>query len=316
MNFDAVIGQIKAAAPVFSGNVAGAAGYARAIEDQAWLPMPAAYVVPTDEEPAENDEAPGLFQLVRERFEVIVIFDNTADRRGQSVTATYESTKAQLFAAILNWRPESTADNPLIQPGDPNANRSAKGLSYAGGTLVNFDRARLFYSWSFALQTAISDADGWQPPSDPLAHILLTTPVTCEGNVNWTVGTVSDVAFDQSFPVPSPPLPFGPSPTLPATPDAATLAAALATETAARAAADADLAQRLVALGSVARGTFNFVQNVPAPVWTITHNLGRYPSVTIADSSGREVEGDVVYLSANAINVAFSAGFAGTAYLN
>ena len=48
----------------------------------------------------------------------------------------------------------------------------------------------------------------------------------------------------------------------------------------------------------------------------VEHDLGSYPSVTVVDSSGRYVIGDVQYLDENTIEVSFSASFAGKAYLN
>lgn len=58
--------------------------------------------------------------------------------------------------------------------------------------------------------------------------------------------------------------------------------------------------------------TFVFSQDTPASTWNVVHNLGRHPSVTVVDSTGHEVTGDVHYLSSNAVQVTFSAGFSGT----
>src|SRR5580765_2043752 len=57
------------------------------------------------------------------------------------------------------------------------------------------------------------------------------------------------------------------------------------------------------------------VQQVPLAVRHITHALGYSPNVTIVDTSGEQVEGDVVY-SPDLVTVTFSAAFAGTAYLS
>jgi hypothetical protein len=57
-------------------------------------------------------------------------------------------------------------------------------------------------------------------------------------------------------------------------------------------------------------------QGTPSNQWTITHNLGKYPSVTIVDTANSEVIGEVDYLSNNQIKVSFSASFSGKAYLN
>lgn len=62
----------------------------------------------------------------------------------------------------------------------------------------------------------------------------------------------------------------------------------------------------------------NYVHNqaVPSADWTITHNLARFPSVTVIDSAGSTVVGDVEYLSNNQVAVHFTAAFGGSAYLN
>lgn len=57
-------------------------------------------------------------------------------------------------------------------------------------------------------------------------------------------------------------------------------------------------------------------QEVPAATWTIQHNLGKKPSVTVVDSGGNEWQTAVEHLSANECRVSFSAPFAGRAYLN
>jgi len=62
--------------------------------------------------------------------------------------------------------------------------------------------------------------------------------------------------------------------------------------------------------------TYVFQQMTAASTWTITHNLDRYPSVTIVDSGGDQVFGDLVYTSANQLTLSFSAAFGAIAYLN
>lgn len=57
------------------------------------------------------------------------------------------------------------------------------------------------------------------------------------------------------------------------------------------------------------------VQEVASNTWTIMHNLNRYASVAIIDSSNRQVIGDIEYLNTNQIIVSFNGSFAGKAYL-
>jgi hypothetical protein len=51
-------------------------------------------------------------------------------------------------------------------------------------------------------------------------------------------------------------------------------------------------------------------------VWSIEHNLGRFPAVQVVDTAGSVVIGDIQYIDQNNITITFSAPFAGTAYLN
>lgn len=62
--------------------------------------------------------------------------------------------------------------------------------------------------------------------------------------------------------------------------------------------------------------TLTHHQANPAAVWPIVHGLGRFPSVTVVDSAGSTVLGDVTYTDANNLTLHFAAPFSGTAYLN
>jgi len=57
-------------------------------------------------------------------------------------------------------------------------------------------------------------------------------------------------------------------------------------------------------------------QTVSSSTWNITHNLNKYPSVSVVDSSNEEVIGEVEYINSNSLTVKFSAPFSGKAFLN
>lgn len=57
-------------------------------------------------------------------------------------------------------------------------------------------------------------------------------------------------------------------------------------------------------------------QSPASAVWTVSHGLGKFPSVTVIDSAGTEVVGDVVHIDANTTEITFSAAFSGKAYFN
>lgn len=61
---------------------------------------------------------------------------------------------------------------------------------------------------------------------------------------------------------------------------------------------------------------YHHVQSTPSATWTITHNLGKRPSVTVVDSGGNEWITSVEHLSENSLTIRFSAPFSGNAYLN
>ena len=67
--------------------------------------------------------------------------------------------------------------------------------------------------------------------------------------------------------------------------------------------------------------TFVHSQDVAAHTWTITHNLNRFPSVTVIDSGDTVVIGNIEYDSSNALTLKFYkksvlVTFGGKAYLN
>lgn len=61
---------------------------------------------------------------------------------------------------------------------------------------------------------------------------------------------------------------------------------------------------------------YKHVQNVSSSVWTINHEMRKHPSVTVKDSAGSTVIGEVEYVDLNTITITFSGAFSGEAYLN
>lgn len=62
--------------------------------------------------------------------------------------------------------------------------------------------------------------------------------------------------------------------------------------------------------------TYTHVQGSSSATWTVTHNLAKFPSVTVVDSGGTEVEGEVTHIDNNSLTISFTAPFSGTAYMN
>jgi|TARA_B110000908_G_scaffold95243_1_gene112790 hypothetical protein len=63
--------------------------------------------------------------------------------------------------------------------------------------------------------------------------------------------------------------------------------------------------------------SFTHDQSITASsTWTITHNMGKYPSVTVVDSANSYVIGNIEYINSNSLTVSFKNAFKGKAYLN
>jgi len=62
--------------------------------------------------------------------------------------------------------------------------------------------------------------------------------------------------------------------------------------------------------------TYRHVQSVSSDTWTINHNLNKYASVTVQDSAGSIVIGEITYNNKNTITLTFSGAFSGEAHLN
>lgn len=67
---------------------------------------------------------------------------------------------------------------------------------------------------------------------------------------------------------------------------------------------------------SAKSNTFIFEQNVDSKVWEISHSLGKFPSVSVFDTAGTEMLGDIQYIDNNNITITFSEEIRGKAYLN
>ena len=57
-------------------------------------------------------------------------------------------------------------------------------------------------------------------------------------------------------------------------------------------------------------------QGSASDTWVIAHNLNFMPNVTVQDSAGNIVEGEITYTNTNSLTVSFASAFSGKAYLS
>ena len=62
--------------------------------------------------------------------------------------------------------------------------------------------------------------------------------------------------------------------------------------------------------------SFEFAQASAASTWTVNHNLGKFPSVTVKLSDGTVGQAAITHTNKNTLTISFSADTSGTAYMN
>jgi hypothetical protein len=71
-------------------------------------------------------------------------------------------------------------------------------------------------------------------------------------------------------------------------------------------------------VNNIYTGDANYVhdQGVPSAQWEITHDLGKKCAVTVVDSAGSVVIGQITYNSINQVTLDFDGTFSGKAFFN
>ena len=77
-----------------------------------------------------------------------------------------------------------------------------------------------------------------------------------------------------------------------------------------------DVSALLIKNGAGFDKNFVYTQAVPSSQWNINHTLNKFASVSVVDTAGTQVYGDVTYDSYSSITLNFSSAFAGKAFLN
>ena len=66
--------------------------------------------------------------------------------------------------------------------------------------------------------------------------------------------------------------------------------------------------------GGGGSGSYTHTQAIAATVWTVPHNLNKYPSTTTTDNLGNVIYGDVAYVDANIVQITHGSALTGYAY--
>lgn len=145
MQLEIIIQALRERCPSFANRIGGAAQF-KLLPENAALTVPCAFVIPLDDSPKDSKSMNDVRQEMTDSFAVIVAIGNTADERGQGGVHSVKSLRAELWAALLGWRPDEDYN----------------GINYEGGSVLLLDRARLWYQFEFGAEMEISPEDGWQ----------------------------------------------------------------------------------------------------------------------------------------------------------
>lgn len=131
MKITPVVLQLRQRCPVFGGRVAGGIDF-DAVKASQQVDRPGAFVIATGDDATDNDLQNGIRQDITDAFDVVVILD-AKDQRGQLAVDVLHDIRAQLWLALVGWKPAVEYDP----------------ITYDGGDLVQIDRALVIYRYSF-----------------------------------------------------------------------------------------------------------------------------------------------------------------------
>lgn len=142
MKISHIIAAIRQRCPLFGARVAGASEF-KPLPENAKMELPAAYVIPLDDNPDEQRSQTDYWQNVTDAFAVVIIVNNTQDARGQASVDIVDTAREALWKALLGWSPEPKYD----------------GIVYQGGNLLEMNRAHLYYQFEFSASFEIGETD-------------------------------------------------------------------------------------------------------------------------------------------------------------
>jgi hypothetical protein len=116
MRVSLIIPRLLAECPIFDGRVAGAATYARVVQETSF-PVPHAFVLPMSESATGDVMLSDLDQELRTRIAIVVAVPNADDRGQQSIDLLYD-VRAQLLKALVGWQP-TLEFGPILYLGMP-----------------------------------------------------------------------------------------------------------------------------------------------------------------------------------------------------
>lgn len=111
-----IIPRLRALCPMFSGRVAGAIDFRRAMQSDD-LPVPHAFVLLQGITTTGDDLLSQLDQEVNSQLTVFVSVSSTADERGQDASEQLIGAFVEIRDALLGWTPDASRYGAVLMDG-------------------------------------------------------------------------------------------------------------------------------------------------------------------------------------------------------
>lgn len=131
MKLNPIVSHLRGACPAFAGRVTGGIDW-DAVVETAQLALPAAFVIASADAAAPSKAQNAVIQDITEQFAVVIVLD-TSDERGQQDNDLLHDLRAELWRALVGWRPDPDYD----------------WIEYDKGALLHISRARVVYQFTF-----------------------------------------------------------------------------------------------------------------------------------------------------------------------
>ncbi|WDH25883.1 phage tail terminator protein [Pseudomonas chlororaphis] len=145
MKINPIVAQMRERCPAFAGRVAGGIDW-DAVVESAKLDLPAAYVIASADAAEPSRAQNAVLQDITDQFSVVVVLE-PKDERGQEANDLLHEVRAELWRALVGWKP-----SPEYTPAE-----------YVKGALLHISRARVVYQFNFVAQFQL----GRNRPGDP-----------------------------------------------------------------------------------------------------------------------------------------------------
>lgn len=144
-----VVAHLRRYCPTFAQRVAVAVDF-KPDRGQVLLTVPAAAVMPGDDEAEPSSAQNVTVQAVRDRFVVVLIVATADAKRGDETADVLHHLRAEVWRALLGWTPGC----------------SYEPIEYEGGELIGMDRSLTYYGMTFSAELTVGHAGGL--PADGL----------------------------------------------------------------------------------------------------------------------------------------------------